>query len=143
LYTTASALPEPRCFAATTIDPLSRLAAQVTHAADATQRRQLLSRLEGELRDALAGARDDMLTHALANVISPAAGLTLVEALDHVINRPAGAEHGLAARVLAIPVVFVAAGLAGAEISGVIPDTQALARLLEGRMSLAPLASLL
>jgi len=138
LYTAASALPEPRCFAATTIDPLSRLAAQVTHAADATQRRELLSRLEGELRDALAGSRDDVLTRALAEVISPAAGLALVEALDHVINTPAGAEHRLAARVFAIPVVLVAAGLAGAEISGVVPDTRAIARLLERQAAIGP-----
>jgi hypothetical protein len=138
LYTAASALPEPRCFAATTIDPLSRLAAQAAHAADATQRGALLSRLEGELRDALAAARDDVLMRALGNVISPAAGLALVETLDQVIDTPAGAEHGLAARVFAIPVVFVAAGLAGAEISGVVPDTRAIARLLEGQDGVGP-----
>jgi hypothetical protein len=120
LYTAASALPEPRCFAATTIDPLSRLAAQAAHAADATQRRRSLSQLRGQLGDALPSGRDDLLWHALANVISPAAGLALVEALDHVINTPTDPEGGLAARLFAIPVVFVAAGLAGAEVAASI-----------------------
>jgi hypothetical protein len=40
--------------------------------------------------------------------------------------------------VFAIPVVFVAAGLAGAEISGVVPDTRAIARLLEGQDGVGP-----
>ena len=121
-----------------TIDPLSRLAARAVHAADATQRSRLRTQLEGELRDALASMRDDLLTHALANVISPVAGLALLEALDHVINTPADPESGLAARAFAIPVVFVAAGMVVAEISGAIPDTRAIARLLETHDALGP-----
>jgi hypothetical protein len=127
-----SALPEPRCFAATTLDPLSRLAAQAAHAADATQRLGLLTQLHNALRETLASGRDDLVRHAIANVISPAAGLALVDALDQVINTPADPAAGrLAARVFAIPVVFVAAGRAGAEISGVLPTTETVARLLD------------
>ena len=136
------ALPEPRCFAATTIDPLSRLATGAVRATDAAQRHKLLSQLEGELRDIVAGKRDELLADAMANVTSPVAGVALLEALDHVINTPAGNESGLAARVFAIPVVFVAAGVAGAEISGVIPNTQAIVGLLERHGALGPARAL-
>jgi hypothetical protein len=132
------ALSEPRCFAATTIDPLSRLAAQAVQAPDATQRRRLLSQLRGQLGGALTSGRDDLLRHALANVISPAAGLALLETLDYVINAPTDPGGGFAASLFAIPVVFVAAGLAGAEVAGVIPDIKAITRLLETHDTLGP-----
>jgi len=126
-----SALPEPRCFAATTVDPLSRLAAEAAQAPDATQRLGLLNQLHNALREALASGRDDLLRHATTNVISPVAGLALLEALDQVIDTPAGPAGDRAARVFALPVVLVAAGLAGAEISGILPAAQTIARLLD------------
>ncbi len=121
-----------------TIDPLSRLAAQGAYATDVTQRRRLLNQLENELREVLASGRDDLLRHATANVISPVAGLALLGALDHVINTPAEPGGALAACVFAIPVVFVAAGLSSAEITGVVPDTKAMARPLENHDTLGP-----
>ncbi len=79
-----------------------------------------------------------MLRHALANAISPAAGLALMEALDYVINTPPDPKGGIAARLFAIPVVFVAGGLAGAEVAGVIPDIEVITRLLETHDTLGP-----
>lgn len=132
------ALPEPRCFATTIAEPMSRLAAQAVQAADASQRQRLLDQLQRDLREALASGRDDLLTLAAANTISPAAGLALWEALDRAMNTPADPESALAARAFAIPVVFVAAGLAAAEISGVVPDEKAIARVLETHGALGP-----
>jgi hypothetical protein len=132
------ALPEPRCFATTIADPVSRLAAQAAHTADASQRQRLLDQLQRDLREALASGRDELLPLAAASAIPPAAGLALWEALDRAINTPADPESALAARAFAIPVVFVAAGLAAAEISGVIPDEKAIARVLETHGALGP-----
>jgi hypothetical protein len=131
-------LPDPRCFAATTADPLSRLATRAAHAADATQRRRLLDELQRELREALASGSDGLLTQALASASSPAAGRTLWEALDRATNTPADPQSVLAARVFAIPVVFVAGGLAGATIPGRLSDTKAVARVLETQGALGP-----
>jgi len=125
------ALPDPRCFATTTADPISRLAAQAARAADALQRQRLLDRLQRSLREALAGGRDDLVTPALTHVISPAAGSMLWEAVDRVMNTPADPGSALAAGAFAIPVVFVAAGVPVAEIAGAVPDANAITRLLQ------------
>ena len=125
------AVPEPRCFAATTTDPLSQLAARTAHAADATQRHALLEQLKRDLRAALSSGRDDLLRRSLATVASPSAGLVLVEALDQVINSPADSQSDIAARLFAMPVVLVAAGLASGEISGAVSDVRTISRLLE------------
>ena len=131
-------LPDPRCFAATTADPLSRLAARAAHAADATQRRRLLDELQRELREALASGSDGLLTQALASASSPAAGQTLWEALDRAVNTPADPQSTLAARVFAIPVVFVAGGLTGATIPGLLSDPKAVAQVLKTQGALGP-----
>lgn len=131
-------LPDPRRFAATTANPYSRLAAQAANTSDATQRRQLLSELHHELQQALGAGRDDLLTEAAAEVASAAAGGVLWDALDRAINTPADPHSALAARVFAIPVVFVAGGLAGGAVSGTLPDAKAVAQLLETQGALGP-----
>jgi hypothetical protein len=131
-------LPDPRCFAATTANPLARLSAQAVEAADATQRRQLLEQLQRELREALAAGRDDLLTDAVAEVVSPAAGRALWEALDRTINTPADRQSALAAQVFAIPLVLVTGGLAQAEVSGMLRDANAVMRVLESEGALGP-----
>jgi hypothetical protein len=117
---------------------MSRLAAQAAEAADATQRRRLLDRLQRDLREALASGRDDLVASALANVISPAAGLMLWDTLDRVMNTPADPGSVLAAGAFAIPVVFVAAGVLGNEISGVVPDANAMTHVLRTHGALGP-----
>jgi hypothetical protein len=131
-------LPDPRCFAATTTNPLASLSAQAVGAADATQRRQLLEHLQRELREALTAGRDDLLTDAVAEVVSPAAGRALWEALDRTINTPADRQSALAAQVFAIPLVLVTGGLAQAEVSATLRNASAVMRVLEAEGALGP-----
>jgi hypothetical protein len=131
-------LPDPRCFAATTNNPLGRLSARAVEAADATQRRQLREQLQRELRETLTAGRDDLLTDAVAEVVSPAAGRALWEALDRTINTPADRHSALAAQVFAIPLVLVTGGLAQAEVSGTLRDANAVMRVLESEGALGP-----
>ena len=130
-------LPDPRCFAAPESEPLVRLAIECADAADATQRIPLAARLRQELRGQLAGARECRLRELIECVPSPAAGRCLWEALDQALSTPE-AKAPLAAAVFAIPVVFVAGGSAGAEISGVIPQPSRLTRVLEDAAALGP-----
>jgi hypothetical protein len=133
-------LPDPRCFAATTANPLARLSAQAVEAADATQRRRLLEQLRQELREALAAGRDDLLTDAVAEVVSPAAGRALWEALDRTINTPADRQSALAAQLFAIPLVLVTGGLAQAEVPGMLRDANAVMRVWSGALGPARLS---
>jgi hypothetical protein len=132
------ALPDPRRFAATTANPYSTLAAQAASTSDATQRNQLLGNLHRELQLALGAGREDLLSESVAEVGSAAAARILTEALDRAINTPVDPHSALAARVFAIPVVFVAGGLAGGEVSGIFPDAKVLGQVLETQGALGP-----
>lgn len=132
------ALADPRCFATTTANPLAKLSARAVEAADATQRGPVLEQLQRELREALLAGRDDLLTDAVAEVVSPAAGRLLWEALDRAINTPADRESALAAQVFAIPLVLVAGGLAPAVVPGTLGHAKAVEQVLESEGALGP-----
>lgn len=123
-------LPDPRCFAAAESEPLLRLATECADVTDATQRTPLAERLRRELRNQLVSGRERSLRERIDHVPSPAAGRCLWEAIDQVLSTPE-AHAPLAAAVFAIPVVFVAGGSPGTEVSGVIPEPSRLARVLE------------
>ena len=133
-----SELPDPRCFAANSANPIASLSAQAVEAADATQRRAILDRLHAELRDALASGRDDLLTPALAEVVSPATGRALWQAVDRAINSPADRQSALAAQVFALPLVLVAGGLAPVTVPGTLREPQAIGQVLASEGALGP-----
>jgi hypothetical protein len=117
---------------------MASLSAQAVEAADATQRRTILEQLHAELRDALAAGRDDILTPALAEVVSPAAGRALWEAVDRATNSPADGQGVLAAQVFAFPLVLVTGGLAPATVPGTLREPQAIAQVLAAEGALGP-----
>jgi hypothetical protein len=135
------ALPDPRCFATSTLDPYDKLSTQVVEVADATQRQALLKELHGELQQALIAGRDDLLSELAAEVTSPATGRILWEAIDRAINSPSDPSGGLAARVFVLPVVFVTGGLAEAIVPGILPDAKAIEQTLEAHGALGPARS--
>ncbi len=133
------ARPDPRCFATTTGNPFAKLSACAVEATDATQRRQVLEQLQRELQDALVAGRDDLLTDAVAEVVSPAAGRVLWEALDRAVNTPADRTSALVAQVFSIPLVLVTGGLAPAVVPGTLPNAKAVMQVLESEGALGPL----
>ena len=134
-------LPDPRCFATSTLDPYGKLSMQVLETTDATQRRSLLDELHGELQQALIAGRDDLLSKLAAEVTSPAAGRILWEAIDRAINSPSDPGGEVAARVFVLPVIFVTGGLAEVIVPGILPDTKAIERTLEAHGALGPARS--
>ena len=123
-------LPDPRCFAATTANPITSLSERAVNPADALQRRAILDELHAELRGALGAGRDDLLTPALAEVVSPAAGRVLWEALDRAINSPGDPHNGLAAQVFAFPLVLVTGGPASVTVPGTLREPHAIEEVL-------------
>lgn len=117
---------------------MTSLSEQAAESVDATQRRAFLDQLHEELRDGLAAGRDDLLTPALAEVVSPAAGRLLWESTDRAINRPANRESALAAQVFAFPLVLVTGGLAPATVFGTLREPQAIAQVLTAEGALGP-----
>jgi hypothetical protein len=126
-----SILPDPRCFAAPSANPLQELAAQIAAEPDATQRDRFLRELRDDLQQTLRAGRDDLLSAALSDVSSPQAGRCLWEATDRALNTPDDAAATLSASLFALPVVFVAAGPDTREVPGTVRDADRLARVLE------------
>src|SRR5689334_18930426 len=124
-------LPDPRCFAAPSANPLQELAGRIAAEPDATQRERFLRELRDDLHQTLRAGRDDLLSAALSDVSSPQAGRCLWEAADRALNTPDDPAATLSASLFALPVVFVAAGPDNREVPGTLRDVGRLARVLE------------
>ncbi|MEO8629060.1 MAG: hypothetical protein ABI612_13300 [Betaproteobacteria bacterium] len=129
-------LPDPRRYATADGNPLEQQAAKIAGTADGSQRAVLWQALQLDLKNALIAGRDDLISTAVAEVSSAAAGRVLWDAVDEAINAPGHPDAQLVAGLFAIPVVFVAGGLAGAEIPGVIGAVRKLCHVLESEGAL-------
>ncbi len=127
-------LPDPRCFAATTDDPVVRLAAQCVSAASAPQQVPACAEVVARLRDYAAAGRDDEIAASLHAATSAPVYRCLWESLTQALAPDASA--GVFALPFAFPLLIVTGGRAPASVPGVLADVGRVREVLEASGSL-------
>jgi hypothetical protein len=132
-------LPDPRPRAASPADhPLAARLDAVLAANDAGDGGRAEAGLAKLLRRMLASGEDPAVDALIGRVGDPAARV-LIRALDTAIHGgDEDAPGSLVARVFLLPVVFITAGRAPAEVSGALPDAAHLAGLMRRAGALGP-----
>jgi hypothetical protein len=129
-------LPDPRCFAATTDDPLVRLAAQQASAASAPQRDWVCPEVIARLRVCAAAGRDDEIAASLRAATSAPVYRCLWESLTRAVLPDSSA--GLLALPFAFPLLIVTGGRAPARVPAVLADAERVRDVLGASGVLGP-----